>query len=70
MSEDFVNVNTNSLILRDLLFKKNKSTIPQFEQQSPQRELNTFQLEEALTLYEWRFFHKFGYDMSLKLSDG
>ena len=52
MSEDFVNVNTNSLILRDLLFKQNKSTTPQFEQQSPQRELNISQLEEALTLYE------------------
>ena len=34
------------------MFKKNKSTIPQFEQQSPQREVNTSQLEEALTLYE------------------
>ena len=37
------------------MFKKNKITIPQFEQQSPQHELNISQLEEALTLYEWRF---------------
>ena len=56
MSEDFVNVNTNSLILRGLLFKKNKSIIPQFEQQSPQRELNIPQLEEALAPYEYRFY--------------
>ena len=44
------------------MFKKNKSTIPQFEQQSPQCELNISQLEEVLTLYEWRFCqceHKF-----------
>ena len=34
------------------MFKKNKSTIPQFEQQIPQSELNISQLEEALTLYE------------------
>ena len=62
MSEDFVNMNTKFLILRDLMFKKNKSTIPQFKEQSPQRELNISQLEEALTLYELRFCqfeHKF-----------
>ena len=52
----------NSLILRDFMFKKNKITIPQFEQQSPQHELNISQLEKAFTLYEWRFRqceHKF-----------
>ena len=34
------------------MFKKKKSTIPQFEQQSPQCELNIPPHEEALTLYE------------------